>query len=188
MGREKKKKLIRKKENGMYMARGEGGGAPEGNENAKKLTTSELKHEAYKAFCEHIAQGYTTASFWFVKDDLKITGETIETYIKNDVEFDPQNYQMAKCQGLKRWTKICMDSATGKDKRKSNTASLQMFMRNTYGWDKQEKEKPTQLIEDAALIIKKLLNNISPPLPPSNHERQETIDIPVRTPQSESQE
>ena len=47
---------------------------------------------------------------------------------------------MAETKGYQRWEAIAEASATGENE-KANTASLQMVMRNKFGWDK--KEEPT---------------------------------------------
>jgi hypothetical protein len=112
--------------------------APLGNQNAKKLKTAELKSEAYKQYCAHIAEGYNKDSFWFEHPDLSITWETMEVYIKDSpVDFPPIHKKMAHCKSYKKWEKVVMDSATGHNKD-ANTASLQMIMRHKFGWDKKE--------------------------------------------------
>ncbi len=55
-----------------------------GNQYNKKLKTPELKAEAYRQYCAHIAEGYSKENFWFEHPDLTITWETVETYIKKE--------------------------------------------------------------------------------------------------------
>jgi len=61
----------------------------------------------------------------------------MDKYLQNEVEFDPLHKKIAEVKGFARWEKVVEDSATGKNKD-ANTASLQMLMRNKYGWDKTD--------------------------------------------------
>ena len=118
-------------------------GAPTGNQNAKKLTTPELKEEAYLKYCEWLARGKSWKSFTFQKDDLKVTGETVRKYLEEDpIVFAPIHRQFAWAQGYAHWEQIVEDSAVGINKE-ANTASLQMLMRNKYDWDKPSAEQTT---------------------------------------------
>ena len=66
--------------------------------------------------------------------------ETIEKYILDDKEFDPLQKRKAEAQGYAYWEQVVEDSAKGANKD-ANTASLQMVMRNKFGWDKEGYEK-----------------------------------------------
>lgn len=115
-------------------------GAPKGHQNSVKLKTEELKRKAYKAYCDWIAQGKSSRSFVFEEGDLQCIGQTIENYMDRDpINFPAINKQVAYAKGMQVWEAVVEDSAKGKNKE-ANTASLQMLMRNKFGWDKQEKQ------------------------------------------------
>lgn len=123
--------------------------APRGNKNALKLTTPELKKKAYQEYCNWIAQGKSPRSFTFEDADMSCTGETIQGYIKNDeVEFAPIHMKIAHAKAFAKWEQVVEDSATGVN-QDANTASLQMLMRNKFGWDK--KEDTSESIDNAAI-------------------------------------
>lgn len=114
-------------------------GAPKGNQNAVKLKTSEIKLEAYRQYCTHIAAGYPLECWDFDHPDLSITWETMEKYISEDpIVFPPIQKAKAKCKSYKGWFEVVAASAKGENE-KANTATLQMIMRNKFKWDKEEK-------------------------------------------------
>jgi len=107
------------------------------NKYATKLDTPELRQTAYKAYCAHIAKGKSKRS-WYMSHPVSLTYETIEKYIRmNPMEFDPDEKKLAEAMGYGKWEGVVEASAEGKNKE-ANTASLQMLMRNKYGWDKAE--------------------------------------------------
>lgn len=115
--------------------------APLGNKFRQVLKTEELRKEAYRQYCNHLAQGYHQDSWYFEHPELTLCSESMEKYIKEyPQELAPINKRVAKAKGLKIWEKVVEDSAKG-DNEKANTASLQMLMRNKFGWDKPEKDK-----------------------------------------------
>ena len=69
------------------------------------------------------------------------------TYIKNNpIEFDSVSKQIAHIKGFNVWEDVAEKSAKGKNK--ANTASLQMVMRNKFGWDKEDKSKDVPSNDD----------------------------------------
>ena len=142
------------------MARGDNCGALPGNQNAKKLTTDELKKLAYKQYCEHLAKGKSKRSWYFDHPDLQLTARGFENYLENESEFPPKQREMAESKGYEKWEQIAEDSATGADKGRSNTASLQMVMRNKFGWDKEKREQ-IQTSADNDKAMKKLINHLN---------------------------
>lgn len=111
-----------------------------GKKHAAKLSTLELKREAYRQYLHHISLGKSKKSWCFEHPELTLIWETLEKYIKNEPEiFDPLQMKIAYTKGYKRWEQVCEDSAEGQN-QKANTASLQMIMRNKFGWDKDNNE------------------------------------------------
>ena len=55
--------------------------------------------------------------------------------MKIPLEFDPLKKKTAETKGFARWEQVCEDSATG-DNPNACTPSLQMVMRNKFGWDR----------------------------------------------------
>lgn len=120
--------------------RQEKSGAPVGNKNGMALKESEVRQHAYRDYCAHLSQGKGKKGWHYDKDGLRCTWETMEKYIKDGIEFDPLQKKIAESKGYTRWEGVVMDSAEGKNE-KANTASLQMLMRNKYGWDKADKQE-----------------------------------------------
>jgi hypothetical protein len=120
-----------------------GGGAFPGNQNGVKIKSPDLRQKAYKQYCEWLSLGKSGRSFTFEEGDLMCTGKTIESYIANyPLEFPPVHKELAKSKGMAKWEQLVEDSAVGIN-QKANTASLQMLMRNKFGWDKQNQEQET---------------------------------------------
>lgn len=124
-----------------------------GNKHAVKLKTPELKKAAYDSYCAHLAKGKNKKSWYFEHPDLMLTWQTMEKYISEEPNvFNPLQKEMAWSKGYQHWEGVVEASAEGTNKE-ANTASLQMLMRNKYGWDKQEntEENPHRaLIKDLA--------------------------------------
>jgi hypothetical protein len=130
-------------------------GAPKGNKNATKLKTPELKAEAYKQYCAHLARGKSKKSWCFEHPDLTLTFETMDKYIDGSViDFPPIHKKVAETKGFAFWEQVVEDSAIGKNKD-ANTASLQMLMRNKYSWDKEDLK---EVAESAANKILDAIN------------------------------
>lgn len=114
------------------------GGAKAGEKRALKLTTEELKRDAYAQYCAHIAQGLSKESFVFNHPEVSVIWETMENYIKADpVNFPPIQKKQAEAESLSVWEKRGLDMMLGTIE-KCQPAIFQMFMRNKFGWDKQQ--------------------------------------------------
>ena len=111
----------------------------EGNTYRTALKDPEIRQEAYESYCEHISKGLSRRTWSFKKHGCKCGPETMSKYIKDEKEFDPVHIEVAMAEGQAIWERRVIESALGTNKN-ANTASLQMFMRNTYGWDKPEKD------------------------------------------------
>jgi len=117
------------------------GGAPLGNKNNVALPTLELKLKAYKTFCDHLAKGSVKQSWYYDDGKYMCSYQTLMSYIKESpVDFPAIQKEVAYSKGFQQWESVLSGSGTGENKNAS-TASLQMIMRNKYGWDKAEKEK-----------------------------------------------
>lgn len=118
------------------MAKANPGGAPIGNKNGLKLKDPEVRQQAYKSYCEHLAKGKSKRSWCFEHPQLTCTWETLEKYLENDLEFDPKHMKTALAKGYAKWEQIVEDGAVGTN-QDVNPACLQMVMRNKFGWDKE---------------------------------------------------
>ena len=108
-----------------------------GNKHGLALKDPDVRQKAYKNFCDHIAKGKSIKSWWYEEDDVSCHWQTMLNYLKDTNEFDPIKKLIAESKGFAKWENLVEDSASGKNKDAS-TASLQMVMRNKYGWDKDE--------------------------------------------------
>lgn len=107
-----------------------------GNKSALKLKTPELRKEAFRQYCEHIAGGWQKKSWYFVHPDITCCWATIEkTILDFSEEFDLEHIAVAQAKSMKFWETILYDAAKGAAKDCS-PASLQMIFRNKFGWDK----------------------------------------------------
>jgi hypothetical protein len=124
--------------------------APKGNKYGLKLKDPDIRQIAYDDYCAHLAKGKSKRSWCFEHKDLTCTWETMEKYLKDETEFDPIKKHVAHTKGFKRWEGVVEDAAEGINKD-ANTASLQMLMRNKYGWDKNDNKE----LFDSAVIAQK---------------------------------
>lgn len=115
-----------------------------GNQHAKKLTSIELKQQAYREYCDHLAKGKDRRGWYFEHADLTLTSQTLEVYIQNEPDvFKPIQKQLALSKGFQKWEAVVEEVADGTNKE-GNVAALQMLMRNKFGWDKQEDKKDAE--------------------------------------------
>lgn len=119
----------------------------EGNLYAEKLKTDDLKREVYESYCAHIAKGYPQKAWYYDKDGIMLTANSMENYFKRYPElcvpgavFDPIKKDVAHSKNMETWFDVLGDSAKGINPSAS-TASLQMIMRNVHGWDKPKDVK-----------------------------------------------
>lgn len=113
-----------------------------GNQYGVALKDPQVRQKAYEDFCAHLAKGKSIKS-WCYEDEKgnACVWATMLSYIKNHPEeFNPIKKELAEIKGYNRWEDIAEASAEGKNK-KANTASLQMVMRNKFGWDKEDYSK-----------------------------------------------
>lgn len=127
-----------------------------GNQINTKLDTLELKLEAYKQYCEHLRKGKSKKSWRMHHPDVCVTWQTLEEYIKNEPNvFNPIQMQQAQIDGYAHWEEVVEHSAKGINE-KANTASLQMVMRNKFGWDKDDKKENSASQPLVVELIKKI--------------------------------
>ena len=114
---------------------------PLGNQYGLALKDPAIRQKAYYLFCAHLAQGKAIKSWWYEDEEgNECTWATMLSYIKNNPhEFDSVKKEIAETKGYNLWESVAEESAKGKNR--ANTASLQMVMRNKYGWDKEDKSK-----------------------------------------------
>ncbi len=130
------------------------------NTEAVKLNSDELIKEAFDSYCAHIAKGKVVNSWYFKKDGkLLCCYTTMERYVKNRPDVCcPTQYNASVSMGLGDWENVVDASAKGEG-RKGNPATLQIVMRNKYGWDtKADEDKAT---ETAMADLKALASAIS---------------------------
>lgn len=126
-----------------------------GNEARRYLITDDRKKEVYDAFCAWLAKGKSKHSFFYKTKDFTCCYKTLKKYLKNEPDVFPvEQREAAISEGYSKWEQIVEDSASGLNE-KANTASLQMKMRNMFGWDKKEKEEEEEG-EKAIEVLKKI--------------------------------
>jgi len=126
-----------------------GGGKP-GNKNGVKLKEPDVRQEAYKQYCDWIGQGRCKESWKFVHPELSCTHKTMEKYIAADpVEFPPIKKELSEADSFKVWEQRGISMLTGE--MKAETALYQMFMRNKFGWDKEDINEVAECAADKIL-------------------------------------
>ncbi len=104
--------------------------APEGNQFARKLTSPELKAEAYRQYCTHIAGGASKDSFVFDHPEIQLTSRTMEKYICEEPEDFPSIHkEIAEAKSLAHWEKIGKGLLVGEIKG-GQPAIFQMFIKH----------------------------------------------------------
>ena len=124
--------------------------APKGNKNAVKLKTQAQKDAVYKDYCDHLSKGGFHKAWSYNKGGLLLSWVSIETYLKNDPDFDPLQKIAAEASGLKYWIELGKSLMLGKVD-KCQPAIYQIFMRNLFGWDKKDSLSDK---DQASLIVK----------------------------------
>lgn len=128
------------------------------------------RQEAYRALCEGVKSGISVDAFRYAKGEKRVTGPRIIEWIaENPDEFDIALFQDAYCHAYEGWEKIVEQSARGENPD-ANTASLQMKMRNRFGWDKRKDEDEGKKID---LVINKVVYRALPSNDPQEIEIQE---------------
>lgn len=120
-----------------------------GNKFGAKLKTDELKKLAYESYCNHIAQGKTHKSWYFEHEDLTLSWQSMESYLKNEPEaFNPKHKQVAEAKGLESWVQQGREMMVSE--KRCQPAIYQMMMRNIHGWDKEtQEESQSRLVREA---------------------------------------
>lgn len=111
---------------------------PLGNKWGVKIKDPIKRQLAYDSFCEHIAKGKSIKSWWYDDGEVVCTWQTMLSYTKDEAEFDPAKRLVAESRGYNRWETVVEQSAIGENKD-CNTTSLQLLMRNKFGWDKEQR-------------------------------------------------
>lgn len=126
-------------------------GAPKGNKNGVKLKDPDVRQEAYRQYCQHIASGESKEAFVFKHESLTCTHQTMEKYIHSDpIEFPPIHKEVAEALSFLHWTGLGKQMMLGQIE-KCQPAIFQMFMRNKFGWDKEDINEVAECAADKIL-------------------------------------
>lgn len=114
-------------------------GAQKGNKNGIKLKFPLIRKEAYKQYCQWIAEGNPKQAWCFEHEKYTCTFKTMDKYIlHNPLEFPAIHKEIAQAKGYNTWVLKGMDMMMGRTE-KCQPAIYQMFMRNMFGWDKEDR-------------------------------------------------
>ncbi len=132
--------------------------APEGNQFGVKLKDPEVRQLAFEQYCAHLARGKSQESFYFEHPEFTVSYKTMNRYIEeNPEEFPAIKKEIARIKGFAIWEDIVEKSAKGENE--AVTPSLQMVMRNKYGWDKVATIAP--ITEETAVQFNGIMNQLS---------------------------
>src|SRR5690242_1146786 len=120
------------------VARSEAG---KGNKNGVKLKDPDIRQEAYRQYCAHIARGYPKEAFCFEHPDFDVHWETLDKYIEeNPVEFPPSLMKKARAERYKTLFGEGIKLMQG-EYPKGSPVVWQTIMRNIFKaekWDQKE--------------------------------------------------
>ena len=113
--------------------------APKGNKfNNKMAKFPQECQKAYKDYCNWLSQGNSVEAWSYLSDQMTLSYKTMEKYIREfPDDFPPIHKEIALTQSLKVWEERGLAMMLGQIE-KSQPAIFQMFMRNKFGWDKEQ--------------------------------------------------
>lgn len=121
-----------------------------GNKNGIKLKDADIRQEAFRQYCKHLADGWPKESFFFDYPGHSVCWKTMDRYIReNPSEFPSILIEQAKAKRYSYWLDKGKSLMEGQFKNGSPVV-WQTFMRNMFketGWDKldQNEEKSESL-------------------------------------------
>lgn len=111
-----------------------------GNTNSIKLKDYAVRQEAYEAYCENIALGYSVDCFYFEKDGLSVSYKTMLKYIRNNpTEFPEEKLLKAKAKAKAFYEALLIGIATGRIE--GNMRAVELIMRFKFGWKDKDNAK-----------------------------------------------
>lgn len=139
MGQEQQEKKKHPKANKTSFKKGHPGSP--GNKNScryKLLVEHGLLEEAYLSYCNHLASGRSSNSWYFIHPKVKVSERAFESYfVKYPESFDRIDREIAISMGYEVWeNKICQ--ASERPIKESSPALFQMIMRNKFRWDSHQ--------------------------------------------------
>jgi|ERR1700722_2798299 len=115
--------------------------APKGNKRGLKLKDPDVRQEAYRQYCDHIAEGWPKEAFFFDHPEHSVSWETMDRYIsENPTEFLPILMQKAQAARYKHWLGEGRTLMKGEYKGGSPVV-WQTCMRNLFKnvmWDREQ--------------------------------------------------
>lgn len=112
-----------------------------GNKYGVKLKDPDVRQEAFRQYCDHLASGFPKEAFFFDHPTHSVCWKTVERYIaENPSEFPAILVERAKAARYKHWLVEGQTLMRGGYKGGSPTV-WQTCMRNifkNFGWDKEE--------------------------------------------------
>jgi hypothetical protein len=108
-----------------------------GNSNGTKLKEPDVRQEAYRQYCKHIAEGWPRDAFFFDHPTHSVCWQTMEKYLEDTTEFNPQLLKRAQAARYQHWMKKGINLMEGQYKNGSPVV-WQTIMRNIFrkqGWD-----------------------------------------------------
>lgn len=114
--------------------------AHKGNKTATKLKKPDVRQEAYRQYCDHIASGLPKEAFFFDHPEHSLCWKTMERYIvENSKEFPSFLMEKARAARYKHWLGEGQKLMRG-DYKGAPTV-WQTCMRNIFkdiGWDQEQ--------------------------------------------------
>lgn len=113
---------------------------PKGNKRAVKLKDADVRQEAFRQYCDHIASGFPKEAFFFDHPTHSVCWRTMDRYIAEcPAEFQSILMEVAKSKRYKKWFTEGIALMHGRYKGGSPVV-WQTIMRNIFkdiGWDRE---------------------------------------------------
>lgn len=121
----------------------------------EQMLEYQLEGQVFRSLLNHIAEGHSLSSFYYVGDGFRICYYSIEPHIKKYPDIFPvDEIEFAKAQGYKKWETKVFEASLGKYPG-CNPILLQLIMRNKYKWDSKEEEKSKEPIHVSVNMVPK---------------------------------
>lgn len=145
-----------------------------GNKFGTKLKDPDVRQEAFRQYCDHLAAGYPKEAFFFEHPELSVCWKTMDRYIaESPAEFPPILIEKAKAARYKHWLNKGGSLMEGQFKGGSPTIWT-VCMRNIFkdvGWDKE------QISQDNKSHVQRLANAIRSEVEPEAEEGDSGIEF-----------
>jgi len=128
-----------------------------GNKHNNKLVKFPQEcQKAYKDYCNWLSNGNSIEAWCYESPEMTLSYKTIEKYIREfPDDFPSIHKEIALTKSLRVWEERGLTMMLGQ-LEKCQPAIFQMFMRNKFGWDKEDMSKK----QNNETLVEKFLDRL----------------------------